>query len=691
MASVAGATTYYVKASCTNNITTYNAAADTCTGGSARVYSSINNALNAGLLTAGDTLDIRAGTYAEAIYSFYGNLPPGGTDWGSGALTIQGHVGETITLTGDSGRCISINTPTTGNTYKYFIFKNIVCEGAVVGAGGGANGGTVHHIKWDSIVVQNVSGAPVSSGAFALGSDDGSGSDNWVINSRAENIATGVASTNQYHCYYVESANNTVEYSKCINLPNGFGIHNYGGNPHDNIFRYNYFDTIGQGNFVGEVGCAVLVSGDNNQFYGNLCIDAMNGVGATGTQYIYSNTFSNIGFSGCNCYAVFNIQNSVNTVIRNNIIYPYFGSLTDTTGATGQVIDHNVSTDPSFVNSATGDFSLSPTSAAISAGTSTIATGITLSCVGTCDAGVYEVPQLNSCSAAGTTLSLTFDNPRFPPITNLATTGLSLTVDGTSRSLSSPVLIGTNQVNVTFSGAAVTSTASSTGSTSVVMTDSANIGNSTSNVQKVLNWGSTACTVTPPAGASFAQTHFRFHDLPGTEAAPRCLSASGVCTSQEDVNYTVQKGGCFRLRLKMSCTGGDCAAGGFIARYSKNGGGYTVVPDTFGADNIKLYGTGANTEVPNQGTQTTELLTSGFATNVTGAVIRTSNAIPNVDLSQNSESELEYVMCIDSDETVGTTYDFRLYNQNGTALDTYSVTPRLTIATPRMKGHGLGV
>src|SRR6476660_9955500 len=84
--SVAHAVTYYVRQGCTNNITTYNAAANTCTGGTDRVYSVINKALSGGLLIAGSTLEIRAGTYAEAILSSNGNVPLGGTDWGSGAL-----------------------------------------------------------------------------------------------------------------------------------------------------------------------------------------------------------------------------------------------------------------------------------------------------------------------------------------------------------------------------------------------------------------------------------------------------------------------------------------------------------------------------------------------------------------------------------------------------------------------------
>src|SRR6476659_9033569 len=85
MLSAAQAATYYVHQGCTNNTTAYNpSGAGSCTGGSARVYSTINNALSGGLLVAGSILDIRAGTYAEAILSSNGNVPLGGTDWGSG-------------------------------------------------------------------------------------------------------------------------------------------------------------------------------------------------------------------------------------------------------------------------------------------------------------------------------------------------------------------------------------------------------------------------------------------------------------------------------------------------------------------------------------------------------------------------------------------------------------------------------
>ena len=79
------------------------------------------------------------------------------------------------------------------------------------------------------------------------------------------------------------------------------------------------------------------------------------------------------------------------------------------------------------------------------------------------------------------------------------------------------------------------------------------------------------------------------------------------------------------------------------------------------------------------GTVTMELLTSDHATNVACAMVRTSDAVPNVDLSQDSESECEYALALDADVSSGDTYGFRLYNQNGSPLTDYAVTPLLTV------------
>jgi len=166
---------------------------------------------------------------------------------------------------------------------------------------------------------------------------------------------------------------------------------------------------------------------------------------------------------------------------------------------------------------------------------------------------------------------------------------------------------------------------------------------------------------------TLTQTYGRVHGLRGTEAAPVLLANNVVVTS-----------GRFRVRLKIACTTANCAAMSPTLRYSRNAGSYTAVPDDFSTDNIRLVGVDAGSDVPTDGTATTELLTSDHATNMVCAVIRTTAAVPAVDLSQNSETECEWAVGIDSDAVPGDTYAFRAY-AGTTALDAYTTSPTMTV------------
>lgn len=69
--------------------------ASNCSGQPTPCHTSINAALSAA--SAGDTIDIRAGTYAEFLHFGLGTNFPRSTSW-STATIIQAHVGETVTL-----------------------------------------------------------------------------------------------------------------------------------------------------------------------------------------------------------------------------------------------------------------------------------------------------------------------------------------------------------------------------------------------------------------------------------------------------------------------------------------------------------------------------------------------------------------------------------------------------------------
>ncbi len=82
---------------------------------------------NGGLscLSAGDTLDIRAGTYSEMMRSVTITIPSGTSD--TQRTTIRGHAGETVNVS-----CIEI----TQTSAQFIIFDNLHIDGSLTGCSG---------------------------------------------------------------------------------------------------------------------------------------------------------------------------------------------------------------------------------------------------------------------------------------------------------------------------------------------------------------------------------------------------------------------------------------------------------------------------------------------------------------------------------------------------------------------------
>jgi hypothetical protein len=305
------------------------------------------------------------------------------------------------------------------------------------------------------------------------------------------------------------------------------------------------------------------------------------------------------------------------------------------------------------------------------------------------DIGAFEDFVHATCSvenATPTVINITYTNNRYPPLLpSTGITGYSARENAGAKTVTSAVRVGDNQVNVTVSAAFSAGTTIDYSWSGGNLTDSAAIGGTQYHSLRAITNQSCTNNVSGASSATLTQTAFRFHDVRGTEAAPVVKPYPGAASN---LHITSVPGGKVRLRLKVACTVADCAPLGMALRYSRNGGSYTAVPDSFGADNIRFYGTTEDPSAPLNGTETTELLASSHATNVACAIIRTANAIPTVDLSQNSETECEYAIELDSDAVSTDTYDFRLYDQNGAALSAYSVTPRLTVV-PMAAGGGM--
>jgi hypothetical protein len=696
-AALADAATKYVDADCTNAITTYDPVNNACTGGTSTVYNTVRNGIKA--LTCSDVLHIRSGTYVESGYG-----TSAGDVWASGcggsyatATTVAGYPGDArpiLRFTGNN--VLNIGTSITGPT-SYIIVEGLEIDAVNVNVGAigiyiGQTGYATHHIKLSNLIVRDAKFANISS--------SGGASNIWLTNSTLINGGGAVREGDQEHGFYCRGVNNLYEYNE-IYGSSAYGFHcreTISGNNNGTVIRYN---KVHDNADVTTSAAGIIISGCNSgcEVYGNLvyrvtsqavCIQA-GGTGAASTGIkVYNNT--------CNGHTGLGIQiagDCTSCIVKNNISKNNGGAdLSDSGVSTSKgsnlcddVVTGCINGTVGYVNVGAQDFRLLPTSAAIDAGEAG-STCLATNGASGCTIGAYDPPRFASCSAAANILTVNYTNNRFPPISNLDTTGKTATIDASGRTLSAPTLVGTNQVIYTFSGAALSATATFADDGSGTLSDSAKIG-PTVGGQKVKSFTAQTCSTSAPTG-TWELRAFRFHGLRGTGASPQVLPHAAAVNN---TNITIIKGGSVRLRMaiirntadtlnispKLYCELTPIATG--------IPGGYFTVPDAFDANNIKFRGTDTDPDIPTSGTLTTNLLGAvGAGSFVPGALMRTADAVPAVSIAPTNWTEMEWILDIDSDATAGDTYDCRPRDQDGTIFSTHTVTPRMTVINEQAGG-----
>jgi hypothetical protein len=352
-------------------------------------------------LAAGDTLNIKAGTYNENITSAQ-MLGKSGSSYAN-PTTIQAYSSDVVLINGG----ITFNSPGNGNAVQYIIFKadatlhNLIFDcgnGNCISFGGGNNGGSVDHIKLDGIEAKN-SGAYIIGIGGNWGAIPDTGDNIWVTHAKLHQTV------GQNYALYVQSGNNLVEYTEMYDI-GGYAIHQYNEAPTPvmtgNIYRHNYIHDTGVSAVFVAFGIGLATArADGTQVYGNLITNSMNGIDVHGSNnVIYNNTVYGNGvntscqnplYPGQNwfCYPAINVSGS-GQIIKNNIVFDNFINSIANNG-TGSVVSNNLTTDPKFIDPAANNFQLQSGSPAIDAGTSNIATGITVPYSGAApDDGAFE-------------------------------------------------------------------------------------------------------------------------------------------------------------------------------------------------------------------------------------------------------------------------------------------------------------
>ena len=306
------------------------------------------------VMRPGDALYIRAGTYAESVDTNYMNIPSGA----AGIPTvISAYQNEVVTVHGGVG---------VGNR-SYVTFNGLVVDGQGVRGTVGINASS--HITVSNCEIKNsiYDGIQFS---YSLGSLP-----SFVTIDRCRIHDNGNPETltpAQHHGIYVIGTNSTFTNNVIYNN-SGSGIQQYdAGQGLDNnvyanniLYDNNTWSTHGLYNLQ-------LGAGDNTLAYNNVIYNtnaeqyASNCLGVrfispTNTK-VYNNTIS-----GCDVGVEVGSDSS-HATIKNNIIYQASTNIWDS--GTSTILSTNLTTDPKFIDTASNNFHLQPSSLAINTGLS---------------------------------------------------------------------------------------------------------------------------------------------------------------------------------------------------------------------------------------------------------------------------------------------------------------------------------
>lgn len=332
-------------------------------------------------LTPGASLYIHSGNYSDILDTIDNSLTtvPAGASWDSrDVITIRAYPSETVTIAPpDGSNAIKLASGSHNGAigYSYLIFQDLILDGVnqtTDGADGVHFNAGANHIRLQRLEVKNWVGNGISTSDHNFDTP-------WstyfeVLSNIVHNNGRGTGNP-LTHGIYIGSSDNLVDGNSSYHN-SGFGIQldnnvNPAWRPASrNIARNNVLYDNGIGS-PGSGGL-VIAYGSDNQAYNNVIYNN-NGSGIlvytnSSNTLVYHNTiYNNSPYAGVN---VQYIEGDV--LIKNNILYLNLqADVQDDGGSLGGSIiqNHNLSTDPTFVNAGAEDFR-------VQLGSATIGTGI---------------------------------------------------------------------------------------------------------------------------------------------------------------------------------------------------------------------------------------------------------------------------------------------------------------------------
>jgi len=367
-------------------------------------------------LTAGDTLYIRGGVYSAGAQTIDSQAKPvpSGTSWAS-AITIAGYPGETVTIQPpDNYPAIRL----TEGAPHYLIFQDLTLDmsrqqddfnpevtskpEAIYVANGS------HHIRFQRLDIGHTMSGTIQWSTNGAGPTFSSHLE--LLDSKIHHAGAATGDSghggpgiNNGYGIYMFTDDNILAGNEFVDNY-GIAINSYGSR---NVFKNNVIynnGTRGGPSTAVNIGSSSFpaVSTDN-LLYNNLIVNNRGGIQIytnTANTGVYNNTIYGNQMDGLH------LQYFGSVTARNNIIYGNGNGvdIRNDGGATAPVLDHNLLSDPRFVDAANGDFRLQSGSPAIDAGTTVPAvtddiTGARRPSAGAFDIGAYEHAAVTALQA----------------------------------------------------------------------------------------------------------------------------------------------------------------------------------------------------------------------------------------------------------------------------------------------------
>ncbi|MFN0062052.1 MAG: right-handed parallel beta-helix repeat-containing protein [Myxococcaceae bacterium] len=339
------AATYYVSQSGNDG--------NSCESAQSTTPSLQKGTLSAGVacLSAGDTLWIRGGTYTGSLNVIDSQTfrVPSATSW-LNPVTIGGFPGDSVTLVPPynvSGIRLTTGAP------SYLIIQDLSIDMQNSSAGSDADAvylHTAHHNRLLRLEVKNSWNSGIH-----FGNDT---SFNEVLGCRIHDNGDAANGPPWGHGLYITASDNLFE-NNSVYDNEGYGFHIYNNHgphldPSRNVVRNNR--VYGNGVHHSQGFGLVIAWGTENQVYNNLFYGNRAGISVY-TDASNSTVYNNTVYGNVSEGIALQYYGSGLT-IRNNISYGNGINLVDNGGSETPTIDHNVTSDPNFVNAAAHDFAL---------------------------------------------------------------------------------------------------------------------------------------------------------------------------------------------------------------------------------------------------------------------------------------------------------------------------------------------